>query len=216
MKNLSFIKISITLGFVLLFVTFLPFSSNPVFYQPLVVKASSTENGQNDIKLNVNSKSLITGSTYSLKVYNLSNNHKVHFKSEDSSIVSVNKDGEITGEADGKTTIIVTVKNGFWKVATFECTVTVGPPAASVTFSKDELTIGVGKRRNLFVFLKPKNTVEDAKFSSSNESIAKVTSNGRVIAVSPGKATITATIANGGSHTCTIIVVNNSTDPDDE
>ena len=62
-------------------------------------------------KLNVTEVSLVTESQFNLKVYNLTENQKVHFKSSDDSIVSVSKSGKLSALKVGEATITVTLKD---------------------------------------------------------------------------------------------------------
>ena len=73
--------------------------------------------------------------------------------------------------------------------------------AASVKLSKTKKNLKVGKSFKL----KVKRTSEKATFTSSDESIAKVDKKGKVTAVAPGKATITANVA-GNKLTCKVTV----------
>ena len=61
-------------------------------------------------KLNATEVSLVTDDIFNLKVYNLTENQKVHFKSDDDSIVSVSTSGAISALRVGETTITVTLK----------------------------------------------------------------------------------------------------------
>ena len=59
-------------------------------------------------KLNVTELSLVTDSQFNLKVYNLTENQKVQYKSNDDSIVSVSKSGKLSALKVGETTVTVT------------------------------------------------------------------------------------------------------------
>ena len=61
-------------------------------------------------KLNVTELSLVTDDSFLLKVYNLTEDQKVHYKSEDESIVSVSKSGKLSALKVGETTVTVTLK----------------------------------------------------------------------------------------------------------
>lgn len=191
------------------------FNLLPILSQPITANAASVNDGQNDIKLNVNSKSLVTDSSYTLKVYNLSGKQRVSFKSDSSSIASVDKEGVINAKKVGDAVITVTVKEGFKTVATLKCTITVGPPASSVVIPKGSMKLKVNQKKYVRTILKPNNTVEEAVFTSSDDSVVTVDSNGKVTGISEGKATIYATISNKDYAICKITVVSDNVDDED-
>lgn len=163
------------------------------------------------IKLNVKSKSLVKGKTYTLKVYNLNDNQKVSFKSNVSNIVSVDEDGLITGLDYGTAAITVFVKEGNKTILTLTCDILVGPPAISVKWTKTELLLTVGKRTTLKTILQPYNTVEEAKFFSADTSVATVSTSGRITAKSIGSTVIYTILDNGKYDCCTVTVVDEET-----
>lgn len=81
----------------------------------------------------------------------------------------------------------------------FVSTVTV--QAADVKISKKKLSLLPGESYRLEL----KNQTKSVKWSSANKKVAKVTSKGKVKAVAPGKAVITAT-ADNKTYTCTVQV----------
>lgn len=180
----------------------------------LVKAASQGTNNQEDecnAKLNVTSKSIVTNSTYTLKVYNLEDNESVTFKSDDTDIATVDKDGVIsTNDKNGSTIITATVKSKSKTVKTLDCEIKVGPPAASIVLSKSDITLMEGKRYPFFenlVLIKPNTTVEVPVFSSSDTDVAVISSTGRITAKATGKTVITATLNNESSVSCTLTVV---------
>lgn len=206
-------KLVIALGLLLLFTLIIPLTP----YNIPTVKAGSIEKEKtNDYRLNLRSITLVTDKSFTLRVYNLSENAKVSFKSNDSEIASVNNEGKITAKKVGTTAIVATINEG--DISTnLICDVTVGPPAFSVRITKSRIILGLDKSDLLKVILKPSNTAEFAKFSSYNSSIASVSIGGRVTAQSIGLtylfAEIDAKDINGNNKfaVCTLIVTN----PDD-
>lgn len=206
MKKPNIFKRTFTFGLILLLIIFVQipgFSSGFV----LNVEAASISNTANDIQLNVNKKSLVKESDYDLKVYNLTENQKVSFKSSDSSIASVNEDGTITANKIGTATITVTVKESFKAMTNLFCEITVGPPAVSVKFIKSKVELTVGRKTALKVTLKPITTAEEAIFSSSDPKVATVSSSGKVTGKSAGQAYIYATIGDNKYDSCLVTVV---------
>lgn len=171
--------------------------------------ASINEDKQSDIKLNVKKKSLVTDTSYTLILYNLTDHHKVYFKSNDTDIATVNKEGVVTALKVGEATITVTVKEGSKTIDTLTCDITVGPPAISLKFKQADVTIVVSKSTLLDPILKPINTVEEIKFSSKDSKIATVSSSGRITAKEEGSTYIFGTINNGSFAKVLVTVVAN-------
>lgn len=192
-------KYTFTFGLLLLFIMLL-------WPNSISAKAADTEGTSKDIQLNVTSKPLVVDTTYDLKVYNLSNDYKVSFKSDSSSVASVSKEGTVTGNKVGTATVTVTVKDGFKTVTTLDCQITVGPPAISIKLTKAEYALFVGDRTSLKGILKPDNTVENPRFVSTDSEIASVSSTGKVTAKAVGEAYIYAFLENGKSDYCKIVI----------
>lgn len=76
--------------------------------------------------------------------------------------------------------------------------VLVKAPLKNISLDKTTGTKNVGEIENLTVTYNPINTTDDKNvtWESSNESIAKVDSTGKVTAIAPGQATITAIVGN--------------------
>lgn len=83
--------------------------------------------------------------------------------------------------------------------------VLVKVPLKNISLDKTTGTKNVGEIENLTVTYNPINTTDDKNvtWESSNESIAKVDSTGKVTAIAPGQATITAIV---GGKTATYVV----------
>ena len=152
-------------------------------------------------KLNATEVSLVTDDTFNLKVFNLAENQKVYFKSDDDSIASVSL-------KVGTANITVTLKEKSVKEdKVFKCKVYVGPPAISIRLTLREVTLEVGKRKTLQAILKPNTTAEIGMFTSKDPDIVAVSVSGKVLAKKVGKTTIVSSIANGKYDICTINVV---------
>ena len=160
-----------------------------------------------EIKLNVKSKTIVKGKDYALKVYNLTENQTVSFKSEDESIASVDTHGLVTALSVGTTKITVTVANKETKdTSTLQCDIIVGPPAISIQLSRSNYDLTVGQRAYIEKILQPLNTVEDAKFLSLNKNIATVSTGGFITAKNTGSTYIIAQIDNGAFAVCRVTV----------
>ena len=159
-----------------------------------------------DIKLNVNSQTIVKGKTLSLYVYNLNEGQAVTFVSSDPAIASVNEYGIVTGNMVGTATILVTVTEGEDTVDILSCDIKVGPPAISVQFSRLELALTVGQKATLERFVLPLNAVENPKFSSYDRAIATVSAGGRVTAKAEGSTYIFAQLDNGRFAVCKVFI----------
>lgn len=81
-----------------------------------------------------------------------------------------------------------------------------GALANSITLNKQNQTLKEKETIQLTATIQPENVVDkNVKWTSSNSGVANVDKNGKVTAVAPGKATITATI-NGKTATCEVSV----------
>ena len=196
MKNLSK-KVALSVLVVLCLI--LSPSANRI---KLYAGAVLTKENVAEPKLNVTELSLVTDDSFLLKVYNLTEDQKVHFKSEDDSIVSVSKSGKLSALKVGETTVTVTLKD---KV--FKCKVYVGPPAISIRLTLSEVTLEVGKRKTLQAILKPNTTAETGVFSSYDPEIVAVSASGKILAKKVGKTYIISSIANGKYDICIVNVV---------
>ena len=133
----------------------------------------------------------------------------VTWSSDDSSVATVDENGQVTAVAKGQATITATTVDGNKKAA---CAVTVTEsevpdvPVTSVTMSKKSLTLTEGDTGTLTATVKPDNaTDKTVTWTTSKKSVATVDQNGVVTAVKAGSATITATCG-GKKATCTVTV----------
>lgn len=123
-------------------------------------------------------------------------------------MAEVDENGTVTAKAAGTAVITVLTADGY-KEAT--CTVTVKAPVVPVTgisLNKDALTLDVGGTETLKASLSPETaTNKGVKWTSSDESIVKVSDKGVVTAVKAGTASITVTSEDGSfSATCAVTV----------
>jgi len=82
-------------------------------------------------------------------------------------------------------------------------------PVTGVTLNKSNLSLNMGSSETLTATVAPENATNKAvTWSSSNEAIATVTTNGVVTAVAAGSTTITVTTADGGKETKCSVDVN--------
>ncbi len=103
---------------------------------------------------------------------------------------SVDEYGVVTGVSKGSAVITAKAADGSGRYATF--TVTVKQQPQEITLSKTDFTLKVGNYQTLKATVKPDTTNDKTVvWSTSDASVAKVSTSGRVTAVSPGTAIIT-------------------------
>lgn len=154
--------------------------------------------GVSKITLNRTSQSLSKGKSFTLTATVKPSNatdKTLTWKSSNPEVAKVDKNGKVTAVKNGTATITCTSANG--KKAT--CTVTVRK--ISVTDVKLDMTsvrVEQGATFTIKATVVPSNaTNQKVTWSSSDSSIAKVSSSGKVTAVSVGICQITATTADG-------------------
>lgn len=114
--------------------------------------------------------------------------------------VVVVSDGKVTAVNIGKAIVTAQIGN---KNASCEVTVTV--PTEGITISKTELNLKKGEWEQLTATVTPEDATDKLEWSSSNDAVAPVSSEGRVSAVGGGEAVITAR-AGSMSATCKVKV----------
>ena len=118
----------------------------------------------------------------------------VTWSSANERIATVDDNGVVTGMSRGQTTIRATAADGSGKTASFEVTVRQQPTSIQLTSSTD--TINVGTNLTVRANVLPENTNDKSVvWNSSDESVAKVNSSGRVTPVGPGECVITCASA---------------------
>ena len=151
------------------------------------------------VKLNVSSKTLyVKGSpaTVALKATRTGVSGKVTYTSSKPSVASVDANGKVTAKAAG--TAVITAKCGNYKAT---CKITVKKPAVKASVSAKTVFVGGTSQ------IKVTKTGLSGKvtYTSSNKSVAAVSTSGKVTAKKAGTATITVKC---GSYktTCKITV----------
>ncbi|MCR5203291.1 MAG: Ig-like domain-containing protein [Lachnospiraceae bacterium] len=124
----------------------------------------------------------------------------VDWTSKDTSVATVDSEGNVLGRKAGTTTITAKANNGVKGEATI--TVTDIYPT-SITISKEEITLSPGGTDSLAATILPENaSVKTVTWSSNNESVATINS-GTVTAVNAGTAVISASVQGENGTTLT-------------
>lgn len=152
--------------------------------------SNSTNVYASSVKLNKTSVKLYVGGSASLKLNGTKK--AVKWSSSNKNIASVSSKGKATAKKKG--TAIITAKcNG----KSYKCKITVSP----ITLNKTSATLNVGDT----ISLKLNGAQNKVTWSSSNNSIAKVSSKGLVSARKKGKVTITAK-CDGKTYKCNVTI----------
>ena len=133
-------------------------------------------------------------------------NKKLKWTSSNPKVAAVSSAGVVTAKAGGTAVITCTATDGSGAAAS--CTVNVTPIyTTGVKMSKAALTVKLGKTAALKATVAPKNTdFKTVTWISSNPGVAVVDAKGKVRAVAPGTAVITATTSGGQTAACTVTV----------
>lgn len=126
------------------------------------------------------------------------------WSSADSNVASVDAGGKVTGNAMGST--VITVKSPGGVSASCKINVMAQMPEG-VSMEFEELIMEVADVRSLRASVLPAGSYSSLKWSSSDNNVVTVSSIGQVTAVGEGKATVTATTANGIEARCSITVL---------
>ena len=161
------------------------------------------------VKLSKTEACIEKGETMTLKskVYPTTEDQTVTWKSSNTSIATVTSKGKVKGLKAGRVIITCTSKaTGLSSI----CEVTVG----YVKLSKTEVTIEKGKTLTLKSKVYPTTEDQTVTWESSDPTIVKVASTGKIKGMKVGTATITCiSNATGLSATCKVTVVKASAAP---
>lgn len=164
------------------------------------------------ISFSENSITIEQGDNIELAVAAVMNDNEaydIRFESSDSSTVSVDEMGYITGIRESKEPVAITVYLTYLnRTYTAECDVYVMTAVTKIKISDDELTLRVGESAELSATVKPKNaTNSDIIWVCEEDSAASVSESGVVTANTIGTATVIAVSADGHfMDSCTVTV----------
>lgn len=158
------------------------------------------------VSLNRTSLSLSKGGAFTLTATikpSTATNKTLTWTSSNPSVAKVDKNGKVTAIKNG--TAKITCKSANGKTAT--CTVTVRKIAVTdIQLDKRSVLVDKGVSFTIVATITPGNaTNKTVKWTTSDSSVAKVSSSGKVTAVATGVCQITATTADGG-HTAVCMI----------
>lgn len=160
------------------------------------------------ITLNKSSYKLGVGKSVTLKATVKSTsatNQTIKWVSSNTKIAKVTTTGKVTGKKVGTCTIKAKATDGSGVVA--KCKIRVVRQATSVKLNKMYVKMYVGASYTLEATIKPKNaSIKKLNWSSSNSDIVKVGTTGKMVALSVGRATITAKAKDNSNKKATCVI----------
>lgn len=162
------------------------------------------------ISLSETEATIYTGNTLQLTATVLpstTTNPSVTWSSSNTNVATVSSTGLVSAKSTGNAVITAKTSDGSNLSAT--CNVTVKRLATSISLNKTSATLYLDQTVQLTATVSPSNATDrSVVWSSSDNSIATVSSTGLVTAIATGNATITATTADGSnlSASCVITV----------
>lgn len=117
-------------------------------------------------------------------------NRRVIWTSSDVSVAKVEWDGFVTGTSSGKT--IITATSVESPAISASCEITVHQPLRVITLYPSEMSLKVGESFEHWsiIFSPASSDNKEVTWSSSDENVAKIDANGKLIALSGGSAVI--------------------------
>lgn len=166
-----------------------------------------------NVSLNKDSLTLEEGATEQLKATITpadATYRNIIWTSSNDSVASVDNSGNVTAKSIGTAVITATTKDG----KSAACTVTVKKKEIAIEYiylNVSSLSVQKGGSTRITATIGPDNTTysKAVKWSSSNDSVATVDSDGNVKAIAAGNAIITAETINGKTASCSILVYEN-------
>ncbi|MBP3636481.1 MAG: Ig-like domain-containing protein [Clostridia bacterium] len=144
------------------------------------------------LKITADSKSTYVDGQLQLSVQYTPDNASIQavtWTSSNPKAATVDENGLVTGVGKGTASIKATAKDGSGRYATFSVTVMQQPQ--SITLKETDISVNMGSSKTLQATVLPKNAnSKKVTWTSSDESVAKVSTSGRVTPVGPGKCTI--------------------------
>lgn len=165
------------------------------------------------VSLNYTSLTMTEGGTKTLVATVTPSNatdKSVTWSSSNTNVATVSSSGIVTAKAAGTTKITVTTNDGR-KTATCSVTVVAATiPVTGVSLSQTSLMMRVGETQTLTAIVSPSDaTDKSVNWSSSNSSVATVSSSGMITAISVGETLVSAKCGDL-TASCEVTVIDSS------
>lgn len=174
-----------------------------VFYKTVTTtKVTGISFDVNALTLGIGARQIIKATVSPSDAYDKT----ITWSSNNTSVATVSATGTVTGVSEGQAVIKATTKDGNYVAS---CNVTVSEVhVTSVSINQTTMDLTIGNTGQLSVNVVPANAAnKNVDWSSSNSSVAQVSTTGLVTAVGKGTAIITVKSRDGGhSAACTITV----------
>lgn len=149
------------------------------------------------ILLNFTERAIVIGEMFNLDASVSPSNatrKKIIWESSNPSVATITKNGVVEGLVGGETIITAKIEG---EEVTAKCIVTVNVDSTSIELNHSSYRLGLGDRVNLKATVLPTFANQNVTWKSSNTKVATVNAQGRVVGISYGYATITATTKDG-------------------
>ncbi|NLP17403.1 MAG: hypothetical protein GX379_10285 [Clostridiales bacterium] len=165
--------------------------------------------------LNANEVTIVVGKSFNFNIDNKIKGSTYKWRTTNKDVAVVNeKNGVVTGVGKGTTNVFCQIKvEG--KSYLLRAKIHVLKPAVSLTIANPVEALDVGKYYRLKTEIIPKTSNDIVTWSSSDDSIVKVDSDGSFAAKKPGTVTITATTVSGRKDSVTIKILGDVSETDD-
>lgn len=151
-----------------------------------------------EVKLNISSLTMNKGDTYTLVMHVTPEDFTdaVDWKTPADSVVSVSQSGVVKADAIGKTSVQVVV--GDVKAS---CEITVVQPVTDIRLNTNELSLEAFDEATLTATVLPEDAFDKSvEWITSDETVAAVTQEGNVVAVSKGSTVVKAAAKDGSGR----------------
>jgi uncharacterized protein YjdB len=176
---------------------------NVVIESPTVIDFNSLKNQSSNTETSDTVPSLtastlmfsMTASSYDININNKPSSATYSWKSSNTKVAKVDSKGVVQGVSDGEAIITCSITTPDGKKQDLKSTIKVGQDDNFPVLSDNDLIIDVNDTYSLKV--ENKESGSTVRFTSSNKSVAKVSTSGKITGVSVGKTVITTTITKG-------------------
>lgn len=173
---------------------FIGMQIRPVHYSSDRVRVSGLTLNDSEVNLRVGDAYTLIASVLPEDAYNKT----VLWSSSDTNIASVDDTGAVSARSKGQAVITAKTLDGGFEAS---CTVNVSIPVSSITLNTTELNLQAGESYKLEATIQPAESDSTTlTWTSSDESIAVVSSDGLVTAVADGSAIIRVEDSDSGAY----------------